>query len=152
MWYELVIIISELNSISLKLYRLASVLGEGQFSVVRKGVWKRNNAGHGFVLEVAAKTLKLGSEERDKVKLLQEAAIMAQFKHSNVITLYGVVSNGGVVSFCMCYPKISQWCIVEFAINSDNDYCGIATKRRSQTTSDCHDARVSKTGVRVNPC
>ena len=74
------------------------MLGEGQFSVVRKGMWKRNNAS--FVLEVAAKTLKLGSGERDKVKLLQEAAIMAQFKHPNVITLYGVVSNGGVVSFC----------------------------------------------------
>ena len=131
-----------------KPYRLASVLGEGQFSVVQKGVWKRNNAGHGFILEVAAKTLKLGSGERDKVKLLQEAAIMAQFKHSNVITLYGVVSNGGVVSFSI----ISQWCIVEFAINSDNDYCGIATKRRSQATSDCHEARVSKTGFRVNPC
>ena len=88
--------------------RLASVLGEGQFSVVRKGVWKRNNAGHGFALEVAAKTLKLGSGERDKVKLLQEAAIMAQFKHSNVITLYGVVNNGGVVSFCMRYSIILQ--------------------------------------------
>ena len=97
-----------LQPILLKPYRLASVLGEGQFSVVWKGVWKRNNAGHGFVLEVAAKTLKVGSGERDKVKLLQEAAIMAQFKHSNVITLYGVVSSGGVVSFCMHYSIISQ--------------------------------------------
>ena len=74
------------------------MLGEGQFSVVRKGVWKRNKAG--FVLEVAAKTLKAGSGERDKVKFLQEAAIMAQFKHPNVITLYGVVNTGGVVSLC----------------------------------------------------
>ena len=79
------------------------MLGEGQFSVVRKGVWKRNNAG--FVLEVAAKTLKLDSGERDKVKFLQEAAIMAQFRHANVITLYGVVSTGGVVSIHTSFHK-----------------------------------------------
>ena len=72
------------------------MLGEGQFSVVRKGVWNRNKAG--FVLEVAAKMLKAGSGERDKVRFLQEAAIMAQFKHPNVVTLYGVVNTGGVVS------------------------------------------------------
>ena len=50
-------------------------------------------------LDVAVKTLKSGSEERDKVKFLQEAAIMAQFKHPNVVSLYGVVSNGGIVRF-----------------------------------------------------
>ena len=77
------------------------MLGEGQFSVVRKGIWKRNHKAD-FVLEVAAKTLKSGSRERDKVKFLQEAAIMAQFKHANVITLYGVVSTGGIVS--LMYP------------------------------------------------
>jgi serine/threonine protein kinase len=92
---------------------------------------------------VAAKTLKQGSGERETVKLLQEAAIMAQFKHPNVITLYCVVSTGGVVSFVKLnthYSIISQWYIVEFTIKSDNDYCGIAAKRRPQTTSDCHEA------------
>ena len=29
-----------------------------------------------------------------KVKFLQEAAIMAQFRHPNVIQLYGIVTNG----------------------------------------------------------
>ena len=84
-------------------YRVAGVLGEGQFSIVRKGIWKRNHKAS-FILEVAAKTLKSGSGERDKVKFLQEAAIMAQFKHPNVITLYGVVSTGGIVS--LLYPYI----------------------------------------------
>ena len=48
--------------------------------------------------EVALKTLKADSSEEDKVKFLQEAAIMAQFKHPNVITLHGVVSDKVPVS------------------------------------------------------
>ena len=71
------------------------MLGEGQFGTVRKGIW-RNQVG--FVLEAAVKTMKPTANEGDKVKFLQEAAIMAQFKHPNVITLYGVVSNAGNVS------------------------------------------------------
>ena len=42
---------------------------------------------------VAVKLLKEGASETDKVKFLQEAAIMAQFKHPNVVSLYGVVSK-----------------------------------------------------------
>ena len=41
--------------------------------------------------------MKPEADEEDKVKFLQEAAIMAQFKHPNVINLYGVVSTGGLV-------------------------------------------------------
>ena len=79
-------------------YRITGILGEGQFGMVRQGVW-RNTFGSSSVLEVAVKTLKSDSEERDKVKFLQEAAIMAQFKHPNVVSLYGVVNSGGTVSF-----------------------------------------------------
>ena len=42
--------------------------------------------------------MKTSADEMDRVKFLQEAAIMAQFKHPNVITLYGVVSTRGTVS------------------------------------------------------
>ena len=58
-------------------------------------MWRDQN---GFILQAAIKTMKPGAEEEDKIKFLQEAAIMAQFKHSNVISLYGVVSSGGAVS------------------------------------------------------
>ena len=48
---------------------------------------------------MALKTLKEGSSKEDKIKFLQEAAIMAQFRHPNVIALYGVVCNGEPVRF-----------------------------------------------------
>ena len=57
-------------------------------------------------MPVALKTLKEGSEQVDKVKFLQEAAIMAQFSHPNVAVLYGVVSKGEPVSvFSMSYER-----------------------------------------------
>ena len=51
---------------------------------------------------MAVKTLKRGSSEKDKVKLLQEAAIMGQFSHINVIKLHGVVTLGEPVSLIGC--------------------------------------------------
>ena len=44
------------------------------------------------------KTLKEGAGEQDKVKFLQEAAIMGQFTHPNVVKLYGVVAEGEPVN------------------------------------------------------
>ena len=53
----------------------------------------------GGEVEVAVKTLKEGSDKEDRVKFLQEAAIMGQFKHPNVVTMYGVVTDGEPVSY-----------------------------------------------------
>ena len=58
------------------------------------GVWVSPNG----EVEVAVKTLKEGSGEEDRVKFLQEAAIMGQFKHPNVVEMYGVVTQGKPVS------------------------------------------------------
>ena len=41
---------------------------------------------------MAVKTLKPGALENDRVRFLQEAAIMGQFNHPNVVKLYGVVT------------------------------------------------------------
>ena len=49
-------------------------------------------------VEVAVKTLKEGSGEEDRVKFLQEAAIMGQFRDHNVVEMYGVVTVGEPVS------------------------------------------------------
>ena len=56
------------------------------------------DSGKGDEVEVAVKTLKEGSGEEDRVKFLQEAAIMGQFKHHNVVTMHGVVTQGEPVS------------------------------------------------------
>ena len=44
------------------------------------------------------KTLKPNILEEDKIKFLQEAAIMGQFLHPNVVKLHGVVTVGEPVS------------------------------------------------------
>lgn len=87
--------IEENNTIMLfSFYRINGHLGSGQFGFVEKGVWRDGTK----MIPVALKLLKHGSSETDKVKFLKEAAIMAQFKHPNVVSLYGVVSNGESVS------------------------------------------------------
>ena len=70
-------------------------IGSGEFGTVYKGVWQSTSKRE---VEVAVKTLKEGSEDEDKVKFLQEAAIMGQFKHPNVVEMYGVVTTSIPVS------------------------------------------------------
>ena len=63
--------------------------------MVHKGVWLSTS--HGEV-DVAVKTLKEGSGEEDRVKFLQEAAIMGQFKHPYVVEMYGMITRSEPVS------------------------------------------------------
>lgn len=69
--------------------RIAERLGRGEFGDVVKGYWKSAD----YSVEVALKTLSGQQGEDGRRKLLQEAAIMSQFKHPNVVKLYGVVSD-----------------------------------------------------------
>ena len=75
-------------------HRLGEILGTGNFATVHKGVMKSESS----KVEVAVKILKEGSGEEDRVKFLQEATIMGQFKHPNVVKLYGVVMEDEPVS------------------------------------------------------
>ena len=75
-------------------YRTVSQLGSGQFGQVDKGVWHSPRG----PVEVAIKTLRSEASEKERVKFLQEAAIMGQFHHPNVVNLYGVVTMGDPVS------------------------------------------------------
>lgn len=69
-------------------------LGQGHFGVVKKGIWHEDS---GMMVVVAVKE---GVAKEDKIKLLQEAAILSQFSHPNVLKLYGVVAEMGMVC-CM---------------------------------------------------
>ena len=51
----------------------------------------------GAVIDVAVKTLPEDATQIDKVRFLQEAVIMAQFKHPNVVNMYGVVKDKALV-------------------------------------------------------
>ena len=75
--------------------RVTDYLGSGQFGTVNKGVWTTPTAGS---VSVAIKTLNNNTSEDERVKFLQEAAIMGQFHHSNVVKLHGVVTIGYPVS------------------------------------------------------
>ena len=90
--------------------RLLSELGSGEFGVVRSGVWSVG----GEEREVAIKTLADGSTKEKRIQFLQEAAIMSQFKHPNVITLYGVLMEKEPVIFLStknCYILFT--CIIK---------------------------------------
>lgn len=86
-----------LLSLFIFVYRSTRQLGAGQFGTVEQGLWQ--NVNETVPTEVALKTLNKASSDEDKVKFLQEATIMAQFRHPNVISLHGVVSQGEPVSF-----------------------------------------------------
>ena len=74
--------------------RVTDYLGSGQFGTVNKGVWTTPTGS----VPVAIKTLNDNTSEDERVKFLQEAAIMGQFHHPNVVKLHGVVTIGDPVS------------------------------------------------------
>ena len=74
--------------------RVIKKVGGGAFSTVSKGSWTQGSAKH----DVAVKELIKQSKEEDKIKMLQEAAILGQFRHPNIVKLFGVVKHGSAVS------------------------------------------------------
>lgn len=53
-----------------------------------RGVWHTEQGD----LDIAVKMLNNHATERDKVRFFQEAAIIGQFKHPNIVRLHGVVT------------------------------------------------------------
>ena len=69
-------------------FRIAESIGSGEFGDVKKGYWKSAD----YSVPVALKTLSGTQDQDGRTKLLQEAAIMSQFKHPNVVKLFGIAS------------------------------------------------------------
>ena len=65
-------------------------MGSGEFGVVTRGKWTPSP--HKEV-EVAIKELNSNASDKDRLRFLQEAAIMCQFDHENVVKLHGVVTE-----------------------------------------------------------
>ena len=62
--------------------------------------------------EVAVKSLADDSTEDKRIQFLQEAVIMGQFKHPNVITLHGVLTENDLVSI----NKLKQVHFISFFV------------------------------------
>ena len=84
-------------------HRIVEHLGSGHFGTVNRGFWQCPRG----EVEVAIKLLQPGASDDDRVKFLQEAAIMGQFSHPNVISLHGVVTLGEPVSL-YCVDSIDR--------------------------------------------
>ena len=67
---------------------LTKKLGEGQFGEVYKAVLESPT---GTSQDVAVKLVKKGAPQEERVKLLQEAAILGQFRHKHIVDLKGIV-------------------------------------------------------------
>ena len=68
--------------------RAETALGSGEFGEVFKGTWETPYGQQ----EIAIKMLKKGSTDKSKTTFLQEAAIMAQFRHPHIVRLLGAVT------------------------------------------------------------
>ena len=118
--------------------RIVGHLGSGQFGRVEKALWKRRD---GKEVWVAVKALQPGASETEKIKLLQEAATMGQFKHINVLALCGLIPGEGSVSHLAAnirnYTFISFYCY--YLANAN---CGVDGERRSSEHFDASTTRV----------
>ena len=66
--------------------RVKEELGSGQFATVHRGVWKTPE-GDCLSKDVAVKCLKGETSEVERIRFLQEAAIMGQFEHPNILQI-----------------------------------------------------------------
>ena len=74
-------------------YRLLETLGSGAFGEVHRGIFIHSNNSE---IEVAVKSLHREVTKEEQIKFLQEAVIMGQFSHPNIIKLLGIVLQDSV--------------------------------------------------------
>ena len=82
-------------------------LGYGEFGLVSLATWTDDDVTH----EVAVKALNNQASETDRIRFFQEAAVMGQFLHENVIRLYGMIKDDPVII------------VLEYAIKGDLRQC-----------------------------
>ena len=94
------------------LFRETAYLGNGAFGTVHKEVWSHSGGGSDQVVEedVAVKSLENGTSEEERVKFLQEAAIMGQFNHPNIVRIMGIsIKENKVQGHISCLINIKKF-------------------------------------------
>jgi tyrosine-protein kinase Fer len=66
---------------------LKDKIGKGNFGDVFKGTWRKEN---GHLKEVAVKTCKVNLPDEQKRKFLNEARILQQYNHKNIVRFIGI--------------------------------------------------------------
>lgn len=89
------------------------VLGSGEFATVEKGIWNGSKG----VKEVAVKTLSESATDAEKISFLQEAVIMGQFVHPNIVQLHGIVTHGGPVSIIIFIVHVRSKTAIHIAVH-----------------------------------
>jgi serine/threonine protein kinase len=84
---------------------IESEIGAGEFGSVCSGYLRRPD---GSKLTIAIKTLKDSGNEASKVKFLQEASIMIQFKHPKIVALVGVVTKTEPALICLEFCELGS--------------------------------------------
>ena len=70
---------------------MGKCIGEGQFGSIYSATWHRMR---NTDIKVAVKCLKeTNAPDQERIDFLKEAAIMAQFKNTNVIRLLGITTD-----------------------------------------------------------
>ena len=127
-------------------FRIQGNIGSGHFGSVSKGVWLFRGEGgevvEGDGVQVAVKVVKTDAEEMQRVKLLQEAAIMGQFAHPNVVRLNGVVTVGDPVSNTYTHTHTHQYLNADFS-HTDNDCTGVHASWRPEELPPENETSVS---------
>ena len=75
---------------------------------MHKGVWQCPGDRDGAEpngIEVAVKSLTNTATQDEKVKFLQEAAIMGQFSHPYILQIFGIMLSDNKVMVCMFLSK-----------------------------------------------
>ena len=84
---------------SLSPLRIVDYIGHGNFADIHKATWSKPKQDEECY--VATKTL-VSKAPKDKVRFLQEAHIMSQFNHNNIVKIYGVLAEKKPVSVKQC--------------------------------------------------
>ena len=73
--------------------------------MVQHGIWKKRSETGCKDTDVAVKGVENGGNSEERVKFLQEAVIMGQFKNPYILQILGII-NGDHVSCLILYMSL----------------------------------------------